>query len=94
VGQAGKLQIISINIDEDRQIFKKIVKAFDETSLIWISDANKRTARKYGVEGIPHMVIINAEGKVAAVHIGYGEAQLPTLIDEINAIARTKPAES
>lgn len=90
--KAGKLQIVSINIDEDRQIFKKIVKALDDTSIIWISDSNKRTARKYGVEGIPHMVIINTEGKVAAVHIGYGEAEFPTLVDEINAIARAKPA--
>jgi thiol-disulfide isomerase/thioredoxin len=87
-----RLQVISINIDEDRRVFKKIADALSDTQLLFISDANKRAYRKYGVEGIPHMLIINAAGKVASVHIGYGEAQFPELIKEINEIARNKPA--
>ncbi len=83
-----KLQVISINYGESRQMFKKIAGVLEGTAMKLVSDANQRTGRKYGVEGIPHMVIIDAEGKVAAVHIGYGESQLPALVDEINEIAR------
>lgn len=83
-----KLQVISINYGEDRRMFKKIAEALAGTQMKLVSDSNQRTGKKYGVEGIPHMVIINAEGKVAAVHIGYGESQLPDLINEINEIAR------
>lgn len=83
-----KLQVISVNIDEDRQLFKKLVDIIANTQIKLVHDGKKKTSKKYGVEGIPHMVIIDAQGKVAAVHIGYGESQLPALIDEINKIAR------
>ncbi len=88
------LQVISINIDEDRRLFKKLEKALQLGDIILVSDAKKRVGKKYGVEGIPHMVIVNAEGKVASVHIGYNESQLPELVDEINEIARSSKAES
>jgi thiol-disulfide isomerase/thioredoxin len=83
-----KLQVISINIDEDRQLFKKLVGVLSTTQMKLVHDGKKKTGRKYGVEGIPHMVIIDEQGKVAAVHIGYGESQLPALINEINEIAK------
>lgn len=83
-----KLQVISINIDEDRAIFKKIATAISGTQMKLVYDGKKKIGRKYGVEGIPHMVIIDKEGKVASIHIGYGESQLPALVDAINEIAR------
>jgi len=89
---AKKLQVLSINIDEDRKLFKKLTEALSLGEMIMVSDAKHRVKRKYGVEGIPHMVIIDAEGKVASVHVGYGESSLPGLIDEINTVARKQPA--
>jgi thiol-disulfide isomerase/thioredoxin len=82
-----KLQVISINYGESRRMFKKIADVLADSSMRLVSDMNRKTGKKYGVDGIPHMVIIDAEGKVAAVHVGYDESQLPALIDEINAIA-------
>ena len=83
-----KLQVISINYGESRKTFRKISDVLAGTGMKLVADPKKRTGKKYGVEGIPHMVIVDAYGKVAAVHIGYSEAQLPALIDEINEIAR------
>ena len=85
--------MISINIDEDRRLFKKLEKALALGDMILVSDAKKRVGKKYGVEGIPHMVIIDAEGKVASVHIGYSEEMLPALVEEINEIYRSGKAE-
>lgn len=82
-----KLQVISINIDEERQLFKKLVGIVANTEIKMVHDGKRKTSKKYGVEGIPHMVIIDEEGKVASVHVGYGESQLPALVDEINEIA-------
>jgi len=88
------LQVISINIDEERKLFKKLAQNLVLGDVKLVSDASHKARKKYGVEGIPHMLIIDAEGKVAAVHIGYGEEELPGLIDEINEIANRKPAHS
>ena len=83
-----KLQVISINIDQDRKVFKKIAEAISTTQMKLVYDGKQKASKKYGVEGIPHMVIIDKQGKVASVHVGYGESQLPALVDEINQSAR------
>lgn len=82
-----QLQVIAVNYKESRQQFRRIVKALDGTQMQMVSDAKGKIGNKFGVEGIPHMVIIGRDGKVAAVHIGYGEGMLPALIEEINDIA-------
>ncbi|QEI11447.1 TlpA family protein disulfide reductase [Cellvibrio japonicus] len=88
-----QLQVISINYREDRRQFRKIAKALSNTDMVLISDAQGKIGKKFGVEGIPHMVIIGRDGKVADVHIGYSEAMLPALVDQINEIARRPAAE-
>jgi len=35
---------------------------------------------------IPHMIVIGRDGKIAAVHLGYGESEIPRFVDEINAL--------
>jgi peroxiredoxin len=50
------------------------VKRFVETrgwKLTVALDAGQTVARQYGVEGIPHTVIIGPDGKIAWVKTGY-----------------------
>lgn len=84
---AGKenLRVFSINI-ESRETFRSLRRAFKESTLTLISDPNNGISAQYGVKGIPHMVIIGRDGKIASVHIGYDEEALPQLVDEINAL--------
>ena len=56
-----------------------------------ISDDDGYIGRQYGVQGIPHMVIIGRDGRIAAVHIGYGESEIPVLADEINTLWNKEP---
>lgn len=89
---AQKLQVISINIDSDRSVFRKLVKAIGETSLKFVHDPRDRISDKFGAEAIPYMVIINPQGTIAAIHMGYNETELPALVEEINEISRQRPA--
>jgi thiol-disulfide isomerase/thioredoxin len=91
---AGKLQVIAINFGEEKSLFKRIAKALSGTPMVMVSDSNERTGKQYGVGGIPHMVIIGPDGKVAAVHIGYSESELPALVREINRIGATQPSDN
>lgn len=82
-----KLRVISINYGESRCTFKKITEALANSPVEPVSDIHRKTGKKYGVDGIPYMLIIDAEGKVASVQIGYGESQLSALIEEVNEVA-------
>ena len=48
--------------------------------------------KSYGVNGIPHLVMIKKDGTIAAVKRGYSEAMVPTVIDEVNALMRSEYA--
>lgn len=52
-----KLQVISINYGESRRMFKKIADVLADSSMKLVSDMNRKTGKKYGVDGIPHIMI-------------------------------------
>lgn len=66
----SKVRFVGINQAED----KETVKTFLETRA-WkfevALDASQRIGQNYGVEGIPHTVVIGPDGKVAYVKSGY-----------------------
>ncbi len=86
-----QLQVVAINYKEGLDQFRRIVKALDNTPMQLLSDPKGKTGKQFGVDKIPHMMIIDRDGKVAAVHIGYSDSKLPALVDEINEIA-SRPA--
>lgn len=81
-----KIQVISVNYKENKKIFKSIAEALVDNPLMITHDKSGFISRKYGVGPIPHMVIIDKNGIVKNIHIGYSEKKLPELIDEINKL--------
>jgi len=57
-------------------------------------DKDGAVARKYGVQGIPTMVIVDKDGVVAKVHVGSSprlKAELTRVLDELLAAKRPAP---
>jgi len=79
----GKLQVLAINIEE-RVAFRRAAHALAPLGLTVVHDGDRRARDAYGVGGIPHLVIIGRDGRIAAVHVGYGESSLGGIIDEMN----------
>lgn len=85
------LQVIAINYRDEYEPFKYVVKVLKDYPITFMRrDPNSRTAKKYGVQGIPRMIIIGRDGKVAADHTGYGEGMIPFLVDELNTLLAQK----
>lgn len=85
-----RVKVVAVNI-EDRQTFRKIANTLAEFQLTLTNDPKKWAANEYGVNGIPHMVIIGKDGKVVNVHRGYGEGALDGLLREINTAIAAEP---
>lgn len=65
-----QVRFIGVNQAED----KDTVKSFLETrgwKLDVVLDASQRVGQSFGVEGIPHTVVIGPDGKIAYVKTGY-----------------------
>jgi thiol-disulfide isomerase/thioredoxin len=84
------VQVIAINIEE-REKFRAVSRALNNLSLMLAHDYTKSVKESYGVNGIPHMVIIGRDGKVVNVHCGYGDSTIPRLVKEINAAITAEP---
>ena len=89
--QAGPdhLRVIAINYHDDprdlNHYYRKNLKPLPITVL---RDELSNAARKYRVTGIPRMIIIDRQGKVAADHTGYGKSMIPELVDHLNELLR------
>lgn len=83
----NKIVVLSVNWRQSYEEFLRIKRIFKDkaTEVTLISDEHGRAGDAYGVRGIPHMIIVGRDGKIAAIHVGYSEKQIPILIDEINS---------
>lgn len=88
-----RVVVFSVNWKESAQRFQQIRYALKNVDLTLISDEDGSIGRKYGVTAIPHMIIIGRDGRIAAIHIGYGEGEIPIIANEINALWN-KPSPS
>jgi thiol-disulfide isomerase/thioredoxin len=78
------LQVVAVNIEE-RDVYRDAFRKMSDYQILVANDPYKRHAETFGVGGIPHMLIIGKNGKVATVHRGYSEAFIPRLAEEIVA---------
>jgi thiol-disulfide isomerase/thioredoxin len=90
---AGKesMQVIAVNT-ESREVFRKAARALKELDLLHAHDNDHSGQDLYGVKGIPHMVIVGRDGRIAAVYRGYSESSLESIVADINrALAAPRP---
>src|SRR6267154_960475 len=62
-GASNGLQVIAIDLKEDAQIFRNLVKRNPEYQLRFVFDSRGGIATTYGVQAIPHMFLIGKDGK-------------------------------
>lgn len=91
-----RLQVVAINFKENKREYRRVLHKLGDVALLMTHDSGP-VSDAYGVDSLPHLFLIDAEGKVAFTLKGYGEASLPRLIDRINEqlhAAETPPADS
>ena len=65
----GRLQILSCSVDQDIMAWQV---ALGEEQVSWPQireDANHLCSDKYGVQFIPHTILIDKEGKIVGVNL-------------------------
>lgn len=77
------IHVIAVNTEE-RAVFRKVKRVLSELNLELAYDPDKKAQTAFGVDGIPHMVIIGRDGKIVAVHRGYDESSLESIAADLN----------
>lgn len=81
------IAVVAINTDKDSDKYRAMRRKMKDFELTMTVDSfEKGVAEEYGVSGLPHMLIIDKQGKISSVHVGYSEEMLPRIVDEINEL--------
>jgi thiol-disulfide isomerase/thioredoxin len=80
----SRVEVVAINVDEDRGKYIAMRRRLKDFELDLTVDEKHHLAHEYGVKGLPHMVLVDKQGKIAFVHEGYSEKSLPKFVEQIN----------
>jgi peroxiredoxin len=88
-----KVVVFSVNWLEDAGKFRELQRFFKDKQLdlTLISDSDGYIGNQYNVKAIPYMVIIGRDGRIAAIHVGYGEGEIDLFAAEINKLWNATP---
>jgi thiol-disulfide isomerase/thioredoxin len=78
------VRVVAINYKESPQTYRRIRNDLRSYTLTFTHDRNGKISKSYGVKGIPRLVIVGKDGKVAAQHVGYDKDELPKLTKELD----------
>lgn len=83
---AGKdrVEVIAIDTMDDRDAYLALRRRLKDIQLTMTRDASGSVGEAYGVHTIPHLFIIDRDGRIAYEHSGYGEESLQRIVDEVN----------
>jgi thiol-disulfide isomerase/thioredoxin len=77
------LEVVAVNFKESRSDFNAVVRANRKLGLTYVRDSAGTISDRYGVTSLPHMFILDHDGKVAFTHRGYSEDSLPGITREV-----------
>ncbi|MGV3722723.1 MAG: TlpA family protein disulfide reductase [Actinomycetota bacterium] len=80
--RAKGLKVLAVSLDEDRKT-AAVVPNQAKTSFPVIFDPKGGIAEKYGVQAIPHTVVLDRQGKVHAVLIGLDLEALDRAVEQV-----------
>ena len=89
-----RLTVFAVSYRETPDAERALKKLASTWHINLIQDGNGWIAGHYGISSIPHLFLIDREGKVVANHLGYGDRSLEELVADINrALAEATPAD-
>ena len=81
------IAVVAINSDKERSNYLAMRRRMKDFTMTMTEDRGDRSiAARYGVNGYPHLVMVDKEGLVAFTQQGYSKESLPKIVEEINLL--------
>jgi len=83
-----KLVVFLVNWNDTEERFRDVKKYLRRqgVDIKLLFDPSNYIGRDYDVTAIPRMIIIGRDGRIAAVHVGYSESEIPLFAREITSL--------
>jgi thiol-disulfide isomerase/thioredoxin len=88
-----RLLVLAVNFRDSDDAQRSLRRFAKSWRISVLRDAGGRIASSYNIKAIPHLFMIDGDGKVVANHTGYGDKSLVELVADINdALGAKAPA--
>jgi len=77
---------LAVNTGENRTKYLDYTRSLSFSYIAWVWDSGGSITDAYGVRGIPTTYILDQEGIVRHVHVGYSGSLEQTLAREVEAL--------
>jgi thiol-disulfide isomerase/thioredoxin len=89
-----RLTVFAVSFKESPDAERQLKRLASTWHINVIQDSSGWIAGHYDITSVPHLFLIDREGKVVANHVGYGDRSLEELVADINhALTGSKLAE-
>jgi peroxiredoxin len=91
-----KITILAVNFrDDETETIERLRRDAKQASwqLHLLLDPGERIAKAYGISAIPRMYIIGKDGRIRAIHAGFGDGTLDDMLTDLNTVLTEKPGE-
>jgi peroxiredoxin len=92
-----RLTILAVNFrDDDAETIARLRQDAKEAGwkLHLALDPGGHIAEAYGISTIPRMYIIGKDGRVSAIHAGFGDGSLEDMVTDLKSVLDAKPGKS
>lgn len=90
----SRLAVLAVDFQDSENAVLAVKKIAKPWQISLLRDGYGRIAGKYKITAIPHLFMIDREGKIVAEHTGYGDKSLAELVADINnALGADTPAD-
>jgi thiol-disulfide isomerase/thioredoxin len=90
----NRARIVAVNVKDTPQDYKAIRRQMKDSAITFTWDKDGKIAEGFAVNSYPNLYVIGRDGKIASVHVGFGESSLVEIVDDINAqLAQAAPAK-
>lgn len=81
-----RLEIVAVNVKDSSEDYRFIRRQLKDTPLIFTHDPKGDISKAYDVQSYPNLYVIDQAGRIASVHVGYGEGSLEHLLKDVNKL--------
>jgi len=86
-----RIKVIAVNVKDSTRDYDFIRKQLGDTPITFTHDRRGFVSDRYRVTAYPNLFVIDQDGKIAAVHLGFGEGSLGKLLEDVNALLVKQP---
>ena len=86
-----RAKVIAVNVKDSIADYRIIRRQMKDAALTFTHDRKGDISAGYDVKSYPNLYVIDQNGTIAAVHVGYGEGSFERIVADINKLLAAPP---